>query len=554
MILHGDLRDVLPGLDAESVHACVTDPPYELGFMGKAWDRSGIAFQPETWAAVFRVLKPGGHLLAFGGSRTAHRIAVAIEDAGFEVRDTICWLYGSGFPKSLDVSKAIDKAAGAEREVIGRGPYAGRRPNGSGGVRNGDVAYGDFNGDPDHIQTAPATDAAREWDGWGTALKPAHEPVIVARKPFRGTVAANVAAHGTGAINVDACRIGTDTVKTNNTAFMTYGGENARPWHEGHSPTTTEHVGRWPPNVCLDEDAAALLDAMSGVSASSSRPMRHAAATMGYGGATRDFVTGGYDDHGGASRFFYVAKASRRERDAGLQCSCYNQAWASQDHQANTPAEPGTRPPRATIGSTSMGECGWPTSPSGNDTTDPSLTGSRFTTSTATSKTTASTTSNLSMPLPTNGCTPDANSATAFGGSHAASAESASPLTPSTGTSAARAGRSTDDAGPAISPASSPTSGSDGRCPNCGQLTRSIHPTVKPIALMRWLVRLVTPPGGTVLDPFAGSGTTGIACALEGFDFLGVEREAEYVEIAERRIAHHADAVRAMPLPLEGVA
>jgi site-specific DNA-methyltransferase (adenine-specific) len=217
-ILEGDVVEQLKTLADASVDAIVTDPPYELGFMGKAWDQSGIACNVEMWQEALRVLKPGGHCLAFGGSRTYHRLACAIEDAGFEIRDQIMWIYGSGFPKSLDVSKAIDKAAGACREVVGVKPghkdFADRSDAHSAGGRS-DGWERPWKQDADavkmsHMQTAPATDAAKQWSGWGTALKPAHEPIVVARKPLIGTVAANVLEHGTGALNIDGCRVETN--------------------------------------------------------------------------------------------------------------------------------------------------------------------------------------------------------------------------------------------------------------------------------------------------------------------------------------------------------
>jgi hypothetical protein len=267
------------------------------------------------------VLKPGGHLLAFGGTRTVHRIAVAIEDAGFEIRDQIVWMYGSGFPKSHNIGA-----------------------------------------------------------GFGTALKPAHEPIIVARKPLIGTVAANVTAHGTGALNIDGCRIGSDGGCRTDAPYA--GGKRGAVYNVGlneqRSPCV-DGLGRWPANVCLDETAAEMLDAQSG-----------------------------------ASRFFYVAKASRAERNAGLD---------------------------------GMAE---------------------------------------------------------------------KPLNWSAGTK---------------NPGSFQSDGTH-------KAAQNHHPTVKPVALMRWLVRLVTPPGGVVCDPFLGSGTTGIAAVLEDMGFVGIEQSAEYLEIARRRIAH----------------
>src|SRR5690606_14764012 len=204
-IRQGDCLEVMADMADNSIDAIVTDPPYGLGFMGKEWD----ALPPgEEWAReCLRVLKPGGHLLAFGGSRTWHRLAVAVEDAGFEIRDSIAWLYGSGFPKSLDVSKAIDKAAGAEREVVGFDPSRYRDNS-----RHNETKHDTEAHPVDYVKkatiTAPATPDAERWQGWGTALKPAFEPVVVARKPLAGTVAADVLAHGTGALDIDGCRVG----------------------------------------------------------------------------------------------------------------------------------------------------------------------------------------------------------------------------------------------------------------------------------------------------------------------------------------------------------
>jgi site-specific DNA-methyltransferase (adenine-specific) len=194
IVHHGDCREVMATLDAESVDAIVSDPPYGLSFMGKGWDHGvpGVEF----WTEALRVAKPGAHLLAFGGTRTYHRLACAIEDAGWEIRDCVMWVYGSGFPKSHDVSKAIDKAAGAEREVVGVHRHAHLNK-----YRSQAATYGTPTNNTE--ETAPATDAARQWSGWGTALKPAWEPIIVARKPPVGTVAENVLTHGTGGINVD---------------------------------------------------------------------------------------------------------------------------------------------------------------------------------------------------------------------------------------------------------------------------------------------------------------------------------------------------------------
>ena len=219
-LLVGNCLDTLKTLPDDSIDSIVTDPPYEIGFMGKGWDSTGIAYSIELWAECLRVLKPGGHLLSFGATRSYHRMAVAIEDAGFEIRDSIHWTYGSGFPKSLNISKAIDKAAGAKREVVGSRPLTGsgktmksgfHQPDGTGAAETIKQDVYEF--------TAPATDAAKKWDGWGTALKPSHEPIVVARKPLTQTVADNVLEYGTGAINVDASRVGTETITITSYCF-----------------------------------------------------------------------------------------------------------------------------------------------------------------------------------------------------------------------------------------------------------------------------------------------------------------------------------------------
>ena len=517
---HGDCLDVLRALPDASVDSVVTDPPYGLEFMGKDWDgadgfrrslnpndagrdnafgrssrtspeyRAGTLFQEwaEAWSReCLRVLKPGGHLLAFGGTRTWHRLACAVEDAGFEVRDSIAWMYGSGFPKSLDVSKAIDKrrtedvqpAADVARWLVdkmeilgvtrrdicdhfeaeniaqqwtthwvdgavkprvprweqwqelrrwldlpddmdaevwrlngrkgkpgdnfeGREVLSERVTEVKGGSWAAEVATGRFRlGEKVIQETAPATDAAREWEGWGTALKPAFEPVVVARKPLIGTVAANVTTHGTGALNIDGCRV-------------EGGGNLQRPERRGKGDTggwadysqepgqygTPDGQGRWPANVVLDESQAAALDEQSGDRPGDNpnrKPRQNTAEahnrTVSMGRATEDWTTTGHADIGGASRFFYVAKADASER------------------------------PRV------------------------------------------------------NG---------------------------------------------------------------------TAHPTVKPLDLMRWLVRLVTPPGGTVLEPFAGSGTTVEACIVEGFQCIAIEREADYLPLIRQRIDRRRDPVEAL--------
>jgi site-specific DNA-methyltransferase (adenine-specific) len=245
----GDCLEILRAMQDSSVDSIVTDPPYGLSFMGKKWDHDVPS--EAIWRECLRVLKPGGHLLAFAGTRTQHRMAVRIEDAGFEIRDMIAWVYSSGFPKSLNVSKAIDKKAGAECEVIG----SGKGCTGNAAQPNGGSIFsaGAYQWPGEYNITAPATDAARQWQGWGTALKPALEPITVARKPLIGTVAENVMAHGTGAVNVDGCRVG-DEVRYNAPAGNKAGGSSLNMSAVG-MPQDAEGrtvAGRWPANLIHD--------------------------------------------------------------------------------------------------------------------------------------------------------------------------------------------------------------------------------------------------------------------------------------------------------------
>lgn len=415
-IKHGDCLEVMRGMADNSVDAIVTDPPYGLSFMGKKWDYDVPSV--EVWAECLRVLKPGGHLLAFAGTRTQHRMAVRIEDAGFEIRDMIAWVYGSGFPKSLDVSKAIDKAAGAEREVVGkRNRILNRTPseawvksNEPSIIRQGDSGLSAGSGVWSDI-TAPATPEAERWQGWGTSLKPALEPITVARKPLVGTVAENVLEHGTGALNIDGCRVG-DTVETW-PASRSYAPGQIQPGGKGETQATgAAPAGRWPANLIHDGS-----EEVVGCFPEANHKTGGRFNKSGDGWGTGDHAPGGYSDTGSAARFFYCAKASKADRDEGLDGM----------HE---------RPAAAMAGNMVSGQ------------------------------------------------------------------------------------RLAGDGSPIFTPT-----------------RRNVHPTVKPTALMRYLCRLVTPPGGTVLDPFTGSGSTGKAAKLEGFNFIGIEREAEYVAIAEARIA-----------------
>jgi DNA modification methylase len=434
----GDCVQEMAKLEKNSIDAIVCDPPYGLKFMGKEFDDLGEGAQQREWHRLWaiealRVLKPGGHFLAFGGTRTYHHLATAVEEAGFEIRDQIQWLYGSGFPKSHNVGKAIDRKR-HDREDVYKVTAWIREARDKAGIKNSEIdkafgfagmsghwtstksqpavptleqipkllevlklkeeeipkdihrliyelngkkgqpgenwfkrevvgkhdapaksiySQGEGNLSQDIDLTAPATDEAAKWEGWGTALKPANEPIVVARKPFRGTVAENVQEHGTGALNIDGCRVGSQTRETWSAGSANYKVSNPEPWKE------TKHnvEGRWPANVILDEEAGALLDEQSGMKE-------------------------------GASRFFYCPKAGKKERNAGLE--------------ANN------------------------------------------------------------------------------------------------------------------------------------------HPTVKPVALMAYLCRLITPPNGTVLDPFLGSGSTGIAAIQEGFNFVGIEKDPDYMKIAKARIEYWA--------------
>lgn len=398
----GDCREVLPSLaDAD---ACVTDPPYGLGFMGKSWDYDVPSV--DAWRLVLAACKPGAHLLAFAGTRTQHRMAVNVEDAGFEIRDMIAWVYASGFPKSLDVSKAIDKALGVKSEVVGTRVAQ-------------DIRGGNFVGGPSRNKvierTRATSECARLWEGWGTALKPALEPITVARKPLIGTVAENVLAHGTGAINVDACRVGTGADK--GVWPITQRLRNGDAWSMRPVETDTTE-GRWPANFIhdgSDEVLRLMPETQSGAKAPHhvrNKPLHKNA----YKGGIRPPLPISWPaSNGSAARFFYSAKASRSERDGGCEGL---EAKAA---------------PREAIGS-------------------PRLNDMRM--------------------------------------SH-----------------------------------------EQARNPS-----RNDHPTVKPIALMRYLCRLVTQPCGLILDPYMGSGSTGVAAIQLGHPFIGIEVDSGYFDIACRRI------------------
>ena len=410
-IMIGDCRERLKELADSSVDSIVTDPPYELGFMGKKWDSSGIAYDQAVWRECLRVLKPGGHLLAFSGSRTYHRMTCAIEDAGFEVRDQIMWVYGSGFPKSLNVSKAINS-----HQVFGSSGRMNIRMAAMGGNYCKSDSYAMTGTERSLVNkrttppeaTTPQSKEAKQWDGWGTALKPAHEPICVARKPLIGTVAENVLLHGTGAINVDGCRVGMEA--RINTPMGSpencYGGYSA-------TATATATVGRWPANF-IHDGSQEVMDLFPDVKSGEKKvgvigKNFDNAPTKAFGASGRAPVNHFKANSGSAARFFYCAKASTADRDEGL-----DGFEEKADTRINAPRE----------------------------------------------------------------CEEDKFSS----------------------------------------------------------VRRNNHPTVKPTALMRYLCRLVTQPNGLILDPFAGSGSTGKAAMLEGFRFVGCELSPEYAAIAEARI------------------
>jgi DNA modification methylase len=471
-LLKGDCLKQLKKLKDNSVDSIVTDPPYGLSFMGKKWDYQVPSV--EVWRECLRVLKPGGHVLSFCGTRTYHRMVVNMEDAGFEIRDQLQWIYGQGFPKSLDISKAIDKAGGvspreqavllkAKRESarmsreevalkVGCTPSSVRdweegRARASGRPLEFIVPSEDYRAKladllgytaderlligtttdrrddgsvmglrhSGQIRSGGNTDDAKKWSGWGTALKPANEPICLARKPLDGTVVANVLKHGVGGINVDGCRIeGEKRHPGNYTAGSGgFGGAIGKIDRSNFDVS----LGRFPSNVLLDEVAAEMLDEQTGERKSGGskheRSQKMGVTSLGGSGERQ---TRREPDSGGASRFFYVAKASKRERNAGLE---------------------GMPLKKRSSANKMMGDAGPMKTGSGNDRTTEFL---------------------------------------------------------------------------------------------------NHHPTVKPVALMQYLVRLITPKGGVCLDPFMGSGTTGVACVKEKVKFIGCELSEEYLEIARRRI------------------
>jgi len=424
----GDCLEVMAGMDTSSIDTIITDPPYGLSFMGKDWDHGipGVAF----WREALRVAKPGAMLLAFGGTRTWHRLACAIEDAGWEIRDCMMWLHGQGFSKGLDISKAIDRAAGEEREVVGtklgQPGYSTTDASEQGTTLGWSKSERD--GEKECAITAPATAEAAAWNGWNSTLKPAWEPIIVAMKPLDGTFANNALTHGVAGLWIDGARIATDGRP------LRESGSGDRPsgiygdGTYGSRATGETTVGRWPANLILDEEAAVMLDEQSGTLKSGDCPNgfsgEHTAQVYGEYAANLIRPETVYADTGGASRFFYQAKASRRER--WFFCHICDDAFPASERDEHTHSK----------------------GPKEQD--------------------------HIFM-----------------------------------------------------------------------------HPTQKPEGLMEYLCKLTkTPTGGVVLDPFMGTGTTGVACARTGRDFIGIDKEYPTYMIAKRRTQDPRDGEPEDPVPI----
>lgn len=417
-LYNGNMLEVLSEIEPNSIDSIVTDPPYELGFMGKSWDNSGVSFQKSTWEKCYTVLKPGGHMLVFGGSRTMHRIACAIEDAGFEIRDTIMWIYGSGMPKSMNLGLAIDKRNGTPSEVVG---YSGATMPDfqDAGAKNSVNKIGFNDGDTAKRIPQPILKARNCWNGWGTTLKPAYEPILLCRKPCEHTIIDNAVKWGVGGINIDECRIPLEsgytykeTSRNSGEDDSVFNNKSCGFNNENNTTASASPLGRFPANVILTYDESDFDEVCSGLhnpnggNQVGTVAMRCSDKNSGYGYEINS--RNEYVDSGSAARYFYCAKSSKRDRNEGVE--------------------------------------------------------------------------------------------------------------------------------------------------NCG-IESNNHPTVKPTSLMQYLVRLITPKGGTILDPFTGSGSTGKAVMYENADrdanytFVGVELAENYCNIATARIQFAAGDVSPIETP-----
>ena len=411
-LYNGKMQEVLSELEENSIDSIITDPPYELNFMGKGWDNSGVAFQKETWEHCFRVLKPGGYLLAFGGTRTYHRIACAIEDAGFEIRDCIMWLYGSGFPKSMNIGLAVDKKNGVESQVVGKRSDETLKSMQRFKEQDGRKHKENFE------NIGYIKQSQNEWSGWGTCLKPAYEPIIIARKPFKNSLVDNVIEYGVGGINIDECRVGNEHFEIKDGS---YDNNENQSCFGNIKRTPKEYNGRFPANVILTYDDTDKDEVCGGMPDTKGENRNNTAirksekTSYGYELNTRNE----FNDEGSAARYFYCAKASKKDRDEGMDEFETKKFYSV----LNTKNGSGERLDGAEI-----------------------------------------------------------------------------------------------------------------------PLRKNIHPTVKPVELMQYLIRLVSPKGATILDCFMGSGSTGKAVMFENrernanYHFIGVEMTDEYLPICNARI------------------
>lgn len=567
----GNCLDVMKSLPSNSVHAVVTDPPYGLSFMGKAWDYQVPSVA--IWREALRVLKPGGYLLAFSGTRTYHMMAIKIENAGFDICDMLSWLYGTGFPKSHDVSKGIDNWVGAERKVTG----SRKAPD----IRGGKL-HAASGVEPHEIEiTSAASPAAQKWEGWGSALKPACEPIAMCQKPLDDglTIAENVLKYGCGAINVDASRIEAADQDVLDAAVKRMTGNTTQQPEDRQFLAGTKTIqpnsaqGRWPANVLFDEEAAAMLDEQSGI-------QKDGVAVGGKGKASSIYGTAldrsggenqGYGSGGGASRFFLVVK--RDPFDITASCGSekikadvmYAGKRTENKSECLNTAGYGPKPTDqyrlTTISIIETATSLIMTFPISNAFTKMCIgiitivsekTINLYSAESVESVSVVSDTEALislsdGRRVPIKGIVSIALEPTLKNGM--LTTESTTTLTCASTTASenssrffyvAKASKRERNAGLEGMPLGEPPASArgkpaEGRQTALGLPRANHHPTVKPVKLMEYLIRLVTPPGGIILDPFMGSGTTGVAALSLGFDFIGIEMSEEYFEIARRR-------------------